>query len=59
MDESRDDKQIKRTLKALGIDSQTERFRTEVYHLTTLFRQGQTIAQALETVRTHPHLCTA
>ena len=50
MDASRDDKQIKRALKALGINSQTERFRTEAYHLSTLFHQKQTIAQALETV---------
>lgn len=50
IDASRDDKQIKRALEALGIDSQTERFKTEMYHLSTLFNQGLTMGQALATV---------
>lgn len=50
MDAARDDRQIRQALEALGINSQTERFRTEAYHLNTLFNQGQTITQALETV---------
>lgn len=50
MDTPRDDKQIKHAFKSLGINGQTERFRTEAYHLSTLFKQKQTIAQALETV---------
>ncbi|HEU5375282.1 MAG TPA: DNA-processing protein DprA [Ktedonobacteraceae bacterium] len=49
-EEARNDRQIRQALEAFGINSQTEQFRTEVYHLRTLFNQGQTIAQALETV---------
>lgn len=47
---ARDERQIKRILESFGIDSRAERFQTEAYHLATLFRQEQTIAQTLETV---------
>lgn len=50
IDGPRDDKQVRHALEALGIDSQTERFKTEMHHLSTLFHQGQTMAQALATV---------
>lgn len=42
--------QILRTLESLGMDVQAERLKTEMYHLTSLFEQGQTVAEALHTV---------
>jgi hypothetical protein len=50
IDGPRDDKRIRKALEALGIDSQIERFKTEMHYLSTLFHQGQTMAQALATV---------
>ncbi|MGH2507287.1 MAG: hypothetical protein ACRDHZ_07755 [Ktedonobacteraceae bacterium] len=45
-----DKEQILRALENLGMDVQTERFKTEIYHLTTLFEQGQTVTEVLHTV---------
>ena len=50
MDEKMDKEQISRMLEELGIDVHTERFKTEISYLTTLFEQGQTVAEALQTV---------
>lgn len=50
MDERMDKEQILRALEDLGLDTHTERFKTEIHHLVTLFSQGQTVADALQTV---------
>lgn len=50
MDDHMNKEQILRALEHLGMDVQTERFKTEVYHLTTLFEQGQTVTETLRTV---------
>jgi hypothetical protein len=57
MDEKMDKEQILHALENLGVDVQTERFKTEIYHLTTLFEQGQTVTEALHTV-SNPRLRT-
>lgn len=51
MDEKMDKEQILQALENLGVDVQTERMKTEIYHLTTLFDQGQTVSDTLRTVR--------
>lgn len=50
MDGQMDKEHILRALESLGIDAHTERFNTEIHHLATLFSQGQTAADALQTV---------
>lgn len=50
MDKKRDDQYILQVLDSLGIDARAERMRTEVHHLLTLFEQGKTLEEALETV---------
>jgi len=50
MDKKRDDKHILQTLENLGIDVRAERLKTEACHLLTLFEQGKTLDEALETV---------
>ncbi len=50
MDEKMKKEQIVRALESLGMDMHGERFNTEIHHLTTLFDQGQTVADALQTV---------
>lgn len=50
MDEKIAKEQILRALEHLGIDAHAEHFKTEMYHLITLFEQKKTIAEALETV---------
>lgn len=50
MDKKRDDKCILLALESLGIDARAERLRTEACHLLTLFEQGKTLDEALETV---------
>lgn len=50
MDQTMEKEQIVLALKQLGIDVQTERLKTEMHHLISLFEHQQTIAEALETV---------
>lgn len=50
MDEHKDMEQILHALEKLGLNVGVERFKTEAYHLTTLFEQGKTVTEALNTV---------
>jgi hypothetical protein len=43
-------KQIEDALKQAGVNLERGRFEVEASHLSTLFLQGKTIAQTLETV---------
>lgn len=50
MDEKGEKEHILQALESMGLDVYTERFKAEIYHLTTLFEQGQTLTETLRTV---------
>lgn len=50
MDKKRDDEYILQSLERLGMNVRSERLKTEAHHLITLFEQGKTVEEALQTV---------